>query len=353
MVSFKTPNGLISFCSFVILWSSVTNASAKDIGTIVSQSPHQFLCEGYVNNNWEIFIMDVSGANKRNLTNTPDIHELYPKVSPDGSQIAFVSDVGKGRKKIRSIWIMGIDGKNRKKVADYARQPFWAPNGRTLGFLPQEYKKFSPASAANKGIMFYDLKSGKTRPHVNSSKINHIFNPCFSKDGKWIIATVHGGMGVKHSTFVIEANGMALHDLKVHGCRSDVSPDGTHIAWCETDHLVSIARIDWAASPPVLAKPEFCITDKKNKIYHAEWVPGGQLLLLSRGPSGKGDITKPGTVMHASETVGVYAKGWNIIAVALGKTGELPIAEKTNSRWTQITHDGNSYKEPDSIPVKK
>jgi len=323
-------------------------ASAGTIDSLLAQTPDKIVCEGYVENNWEIFMMDATGANLKNLTNTPDTHELYPQVSPDGSKIAFVSDEGEGRKKIRSVWVMDIDGKNRKKVADYARQPFWAPNGTTLGYLPQEYKKFSAMDFSTKGMMFYDLESGKATPHPNA-KLHHLYNPGFSPDGKWISATVHAGMGFSHADILIEANGPQVVDLKVHGCRPAISRDGKFLAWGASDHEIEIAPIDWTCTPPALGNPLVTIKDKKNKIYHVAWAPSGKCVTLSRGVPGKGDLSKPGTLSAASEIVGVYATGWNIFAVALEGGGTIDMGAAPAGRWVALTKDGHSYKESDWV----
>ena len=36
--------------------------------------------------NWELFMMNADGSNPVNLTNTPNIDEMYPHVSPDGTR---------------------------------------------------------------------------------------------------------------------------------------------------------------------------------------------------------------------------------------------------------------------------
>ena len=320
----------------------------------LSAYPYKLTCEGYENGNWDIFIMNADGSNLMNLTNTPDVHELYPQVSPNGKMIAFVSDKGTNRKKIRSVWIMDIDGKNRIKVADYARQPFWKPDSKTLGYLPQEYKKFSPKDFSTKGMVFYNLETKTKKMHPNAKKLAHLYNPGFSPNGKWIVATVHAGMGFKHADIFIEADGDKIINTKVHGCRPSFSPDGKYLGWGATDHMIEVATINWSSGQPSLGPVVFKLIDKKNKIYHTEWAPNGQWLTFSRGQKGGGDRSKPGTCMTAREVVGVYATGWNIFTVKIIKGGSIDLNDASKKDlYLKVTTKGASYKEPDWIHVKK
>src|SRR5256885_16552850 len=82
--------------------------------------PFKIAYECYVNDNWEIFVMNPDGSGAVNLTHTPDLNEHYPQISPDGSKISFTLDEGEGREAVRSLCVMDIDGKNRKKLADHA-----------------------------------------------------------------------------------------------------------------------------------------------------------------------------------------------------------------------------------------
>src|SRR5580765_6434684 len=93
----------------------------------LKSSPFKIAYECYVNDNWEIFVMNADGSNPVNLTKTPKEHEHYPQVSPDGSKICFSLDEGEGREAVRSLYVMDIDGKHRRKLADHAREPFWSP----------------------------------------------------------------------------------------------------------------------------------------------------------------------------------------------------------------------------------
>ena len=352
-------NGIMNLCCISLLaYCGVARCNdflkqRQALKEELSKSPYNLVCEGYENDNWDIFFMHADGSNLKNLTNTPTIHELYPKVSPDGKKVSFLVDTGKGRTKIRSVWIMDIDGKNRKKVSDYARQPFWSPDGKILGWLPQEYKKFSGRSLANRGIKLYNVATGKSVPHVNSDKIFHLFNPCWSPDGKWIVSTVHAGMGIKHGNVLIEANGTMILNLHKGGCRPDFSPDGKWIAWGRTDRKMLVVPFVDAGAKSHYGKPVFTLIDnnKKRKIYHVDWSPNGKWLAISWGPTSKGDPSKVGTFSAAAETPGVYAAKWNLVIVPVSMKGEVANIGSLKSKipWLQITTKGSSYKEPDWI----
>src|SRR5258708_3765976 len=128
--------------------------------------------ECYVDDNWEIFVMNADGSQPVNLTHTPKEHEHYPQVSPDGSRICFSIDQGEGRDAVRSLYVMDIDGRHRKKLVDHAREPFWRPDGKVIGFLPQEFPKFNVIDFYTSGISFYDLATGKIEAHLNSTNLH-------------------------------------------------------------------------------------------------------------------------------------------------------------------------------------
>src|ERR1051325_7514834 len=62
----------------------------------LKESPFKIAYECYVNDNWEIFVMNADGSNPVNLTQTPKQQEHYPQVSPDGAKICFSVDEGEG-----------------------------------------------------------------------------------------------------------------------------------------------------------------------------------------------------------------------------------------------------------------
>lgn len=316
----------------------------------LSESPFRIVCESYQDSNWELFLMNADGSGRKNLTNTPDANELYPQVSPDGRHICFVADTGQGRDTVRSTWVMNIDGSGRRLVAERGRQPAWAPDSRTIAYLPQEYPKWNVVDYYTRGLMFYDMDKGESRPHPND-KLHHLYNPSFSADGKWIVSTVHAGMGFDHAIIVFPVDGTEVFNLGIHGCRPCFHPKENRIAWGEDDQTVVLAELVFdAEGKPGIGREQLrvFVSDKGRKVYHVDWSPDGRFVSVSSGPDGEGDPTKPSTHQSACEIVGVHAQGWDIFAVPTDAGANVDLAAETG-KFLKVTTDGASNKESDWV----
>src|SRR5205807_10519382 len=100
----------------------------KDLLAELSNYRHKIVYESNRDGNWELYLCNADGSNAVNLTRTPDVDELYPKPSPDGTRICFVADEGKGDGKIRNIHYMNSDGSGRTRIATNGREPCWSPD---------------------------------------------------------------------------------------------------------------------------------------------------------------------------------------------------------------------------------
>ena len=119
---------------------------------------------------------------------------------------------------------MNIDGTHRVKVAHNARQACWGPDSQSIAFLKSGVRLDTRSTDyATKGVYFYDLKTGKTTEHPNCAKLYHLYNLCWSPDGKWFVATVHGGMGFKHADLAFPAQGPEVFDLTPIRCHRDAA----------------------------------------------------------------------------------------------------------------------------------
>src|SRR5438105_4048921 len=98
--------------------------------------------------------------------------------------------------------------------------------------------------------LIYDLKTGKTQEHPNK-KLHHLYTLNWSPDGNWFIATVHAGMGYSHGILAIEANGDKVVNLKLEGCRPNISPDGKKLTWGHGDFCAGVADLDVSGPIPL------------------------------------------------------------------------------------------------------
>jgi Tol biopolymer transport system component len=290
----------------------------------LDEIPYRIVFESYRETdgkeNWEICLIDADGSEFVNLTNTPEIDEMYPHASPDGSQICFVAIEGTElENKSRNVYYINIDGTDRVKIAENAYQPCWSPDGRYLAYLPGEYHRYSPDVSANMGLEIYNLETGEVKRHPNDEIIN-LSRLCWSPDGKWLVA---GGIAFK-------ADDKTMMDLSIPGCTPDISSDGKKLAWNGTDYTLNTGKLNFGS-------PERNVTDHRivvacerdHWIYHSDWSPDSNYLAFSYAP------------MSANSNTGQKAPGSNIC-----------ICDLRTGKWTQITTDGKHNKEPDWVPVQ-
>lgn len=224
---------------------------------------------------------------------------------------------------------MGLDGSGRTKIADNAREGCWSADGTRIAYLKAEFQKFTLTDYASKGLAIIDVATGTHTDHPNPD-LHHLYNLTWTPDGRWFVATVHGGMGFRHAILAFEAAGTRVFDLgkwKVGGCRPDLSPDGRRLAWGASDETLMVGDIDFSgAEPTVTGAHPVAHCPKGTEVYHVEWSPDGTRIAFSHG-------------LDAGEQLGLRAPGWNLCV------GDL------DGHWVPVTTDGRDNKEPDWVPL--
>ena len=139
--------------------------------------------------NWELFVMNADGSGQKNLTNTPNVDEMYPHVSPDETKICFVTDEGRDDHKVRHVYYMNIDGSQRVHVAAHGRDPCWSFDSKSIAYLNDEYERFSSREYATSGLTYYHLDGNWRTQHPNT-KLEHLYAICWSPDSKWFVISL-------------------------------------------------------------------------------------------------------------------------------------------------------------------
>ncbi len=288
--------------------------------------PHRILFEAYKNNNWDLYRMDADGGAMVNVTNTPDLHEMYAQASPDGQKICFLQDTqdaaGATR---RDVMLMLADG-TRQLVAEKARQPCWAPDSRRLALVRQEFPKFNIADYVSKGLFVYDLQEQSLTEAANKD-VHHIYGLNWSAQGDWIVTTVHGGMGFRHAIIAIDLHSQVVKDLGVSGCRPCLSADGSKIAWSGNDHTINIAEVRYDEGSIALENVRVLYQREHDHLYHPDISPDGKYVVFSVGPGGRVAANGPGTHTQVAEMVGVRGQ-WRLFLKRFN--GEGPVLQLTD-----------------------
>jgi len=179
--------------------------------------------------------------------------EVQPRFSPDGRQIAFTSDRGGGD----NIWIMNLDGSGKRQLTKETftllNNPAWSPDGRYIAAR----KHFTTQRSAGTGeIWMYHVGGGGgvalvERPNPQHQK--ELGEPMFTPDGSGIYFTrdtTPGGtfqyaQNSNQQLFAIER-----YDLKTAerttvasgvggSVRPAPSPDGKHLAFVRRERAKS------------------------------------------------------------------------------------------------------------------
>jgi TolB protein len=158
------------------------------------------------------------------LTNTPGL-DIEPAWSPDGSQIAFVSN--RGADVGLQIYLMTADGSNQKRLGEVQpgdnTHPSWSPDGSQIVFQSKRDINSDPGDD-NWDLYVMSSDGSKSRPIANSPADDT--EPRWSPDGRKI-------------AFLSERSGQ--DEIYV------IDPDGSHIEQL-TDLMVLKSGLNWSSN---------------------------------------------------------------------------------------------------------
>ena len=159
---------------------------------------------------YDIYVMDSSGKNLKNLTNTP-ASEWVPAWSPDGKKIAFASD----RDGDSEVYVINKDGSNLVQLTDnrgYDGRPRWSVDGTKMAFETDR-------DGSDWDIYIMNTDGSNTEPLTSNS--TNDFSESWSPDGNWLVYV--SNIDGDNEIYVIDVNGQNQKRL-TSNTFSDTSP---------------------------------------------------------------------------------------------------------------------------------
>ena len=271
----------------LLFWALIFTASSVELMQVQAEDKFAY-SRRPPNGNADIYVVDGEGGEPIQLTDDWAL-DKWPAWSPDGSLLAFLSDL--------KLVVMDANGKNRKIIAANTDwRPAWSPDGRQLAVM----KRFS--------IWIFDVETGKGRA-IPKTRVGML--PAWSPDGLQLAFRsdiLHEG---NWDIYLIDIDGQILWRLTTNQGDDRYpawSPDGTELAFSSD-------------------------RSGKSQIYIMDMIKGKKIRQLTHLPfSGQGPAWSPdgdqiafgGLKGDDLESVGIYvvnAKGGEPILRVPGPSG--------------------------------
>ncbi len=157
--------------------------------------------------NYEVFVMDLDGKNRRNITNTPGVDWVYVAY---GDRIVFLSDRDTCHR-CYLLYEMDADGNNVRRISDHRLQDSWmAARAEGSEFIVDP-------KGINDTAFFRMDATGKLLDTLYHG-MAYANDPCFSPDGKQVVfrganVTFKQGQGYRDELYIINTDGTGRRQL--------------------------------------------------------------------------------------------------------------------------------------------
>lgn len=184
-------------------FASVVNAAA-DIAGVYSPDGSQIAFVSDREGGYEIYIIDSDGANPRNLSFNKG-QDLWPSWSPDGTTIAYSHGAGSRGK--RYVYLINADGTGKMRLAE-GNAPSFSPDGNKLIFT-----KYTSDENKATTLHMMDLANKKISTITYKNELALKSAPSFSGDGKSLVMIQQESLNEPSSIITMNLDGTSVNTI--------------------------------------------------------------------------------------------------------------------------------------------
>ncbi len=184
------------------------------------------------------------------------------------------------------VWIMDDDGNNKRQLTTGADigtnvEPAWSPDGSQIAFVSDRVDK--------EALQIYTSKAdGSNQRPLMPLQATHSWSPDWSPDGSKILFQTNRGENAIFQLYTCNADGSNIKNLTnttTNESRCDCSPDGQKIAFVsERDGDRNIYVMDADGSN------QQALTTSKSDDLYPRWSPDGREILFQSNQEGSGNF---------------------------------------------------------------
>ncbi len=206
----------------------------------------------------DIFSVPAEKGATRNLTHSSDAHDKLPSWSPDGSQVAFISD----KSGEEEVWTVAQDGMSAPQqltsgssAQHYA--PEWSADGKKIAYSDKDGKVYILTIATKKIVQIVDAPRGQVTDYEWSPK------------GNYLAFSFAGGNNF-YSVYIYDVNNSKLHkvtDSMFNAYNPTFDPSGDYLYYLsdrEFAPLVSGVEFNYASNRSTMIYAMALRKDVKN-----------------------------------------------------------------------------------------
>lgn len=195
-----------------------------DWGPAISPNGEEIAFVSNRSGNYDVHVMDIDGTNVRRFTTTPDLCEIQPRWSPDGSKILYGDSCDLSVVGDADVWVIHADGSGAKNLTSSPdideSSADWSPDGSKIVF--------------DRDGDVYTMSSNGGDVRVLSSGPDSDYSPVWCRGGNVVVSSHIGSIDGQTDVIKIDTKTGVRHRLTFGEERDQFptcAPDGTKITF--------------------------------------------------------------------------------------------------------------------------